>query len=88
VLWFVSPTYRGPALIRGRRLDAPGLLRFDRGALPRAELRIAPAGSAGYRRAGPRGRASYTRFLTAGCYGYQIDGTSFSRAIVFEARPF
>src|SRR5436305_4263205 len=40
VLWFVTPSYRGPVLIRGRRLDAPGVLRFERGKVPPAELRI------------------------------------------------
>jgi len=28
---------------------------------------------------------SYTRLRAAGCYGYQIDGTAFSRVIVFRA---
>jgi hypothetical protein len=88
VLWFVSPAYRGPVLVRGRRLDAPGLLRFDRGTTPSAGLRIAPAGSAGYRRVGARDRASYTRLRAAGCYAYQVDGTTFSRVMVFEAKPY
>ena len=34
VLWFVAPSYRGPVLIRGRRLDAPDVLRFERGKVP------------------------------------------------------
>jgi hypothetical protein len=88
VLWFVAPRYRGPVLVRGRRLDTPDVLRFDRGRLPAAELRIQPAGTNGYARTGPRGRASLTRFRTAGCYAYQIDGTTFSRVIVFETKPY
>ena len=28
-LWFVSPSYRGPVLIRGRRLDGSSWVRFD-----------------------------------------------------------
>src|ERR1041385_2680531 len=41
VLWFVAPGYRGPVLIRGRRLDGPEILRFERGKVPPAELHIA-----------------------------------------------
>ena len=76
VLWFVHPRSAGPVLIRGRRLDGPGLVRFDRGKLPAAELRI-PAGT--------EERPSFTRLRSAGCYGYQIDGASFSRIVVFRA---
>jgi len=86
VLWWVAGAYRGPVLIRGRQLDGPHLLRFDTGRpLPPAEIRIAAGG--GYKPwKGARDRASYTRVEAAGCYAYQIDGTSFSRVIVFEAR--
>jgi hypothetical protein len=79
VLWWVSGRYHGPVLIRGRQLDGPNLLRFDRGdPLPPSEIRIPPG-------KGVRNRASYTRLRAAGCYAYQIDGTTFSRIIVFEA---
>jgi hypothetical protein len=76
VLWFVHPRYRGPVLIRGRRLDGPGLVRFDRGTLPASDLRV-PAGA--------KERPSFTRLRAAGCYGYQIDGTTFSRVVIFRA---
>lgn len=88
VLWFVHPRYRGPVLIRGRQLDGRYRVRFDRGNVPPAELRLA-AGETVYwngQPAGSRGRPSYTRLRAAGCYGYQIDGTTFSRVIVFRAR--
>lgn len=90
VLWFVAPRYRGPVLIRGGRLDAPDTLRFERGKVPPTELRI-PAGTPeygyppGYKRVGQRYRPSYTRLRAPGCYAYQIDGTTFSRIIVFIA---
>ncbi len=35
--------------------------------------------------AGTRYLPSYTRLLGPGCYAYQIDGTTFSRVIVFRA---
>jgi hypothetical protein len=78
VLWWVSGRYHGPVLIRGRQLDGPNLLRFDRGTVPPSEIRILPA-------KGVRSRASSTRLRAAGCYAYQIDGTTFSRVIVFQA---
>jgi hypothetical protein len=84
VLWWVHPSYRGPVLIRGRQLDGPYRVRFDRGTLPPVELRIGRGVSDGVSDPG-RGRPSYTRVRAPGCYGYQIDGTSFSRVIVFEA---
>lgn len=78
VLWVVDrDAYRGPLLIRGRQLDGPNLLRFERGRVPPRELRIV------------RGIdiPSYTRVRAAGCYAYQVDGIGFSYTIVFEARP-
>jgi hypothetical protein len=87
VFWFVLPRYRGPVLIRGRQLDGSYRVRFQDGDVPPAELRIA-AGQSVYWSGQPgrsRGVPSYTRLRAPGCYGYQIDGTSFSRAIVFRA---
>jgi len=84
VLWWVAGTYHGPVLIRGRQLDGKERLRFERGSPPPLELRIlAGAGYAPWK--GARDRPSYTRVRAEGCYGYQIDGTTFSRVIVFQA---
>jgi hypothetical protein len=76
VLWFVHPRYHGPVLVRGRRIDGSGLVRFNRGDPPGAELRM-PAGTSE--------RPSFTRLRAPGCYAYQIDGSSFSRVVVFRA---
>jgi hypothetical protein len=85
VLWLVAPDYRGPVLIRGRRLDGPGLVRFDEGDVPPAQIRL---------RAEPvsegsdplwRERPSYTRVEGLGCYAYQVDGHDFSYPIAFRA---
>jgi hypothetical protein len=89
VLWFVSPRYRRPVLIRSRRLDRPDMLRFGRGKIPSSELRI-PTGSSvvgnpGVRDFGQRYRPSYTRLRASGCYAYQVDGTSFGYTVVFRA---
>jgi hypothetical protein len=84
VLWIVAPGYRGPLLVRGRQLDGTNWLGFEGGARPFADLQIPPV-DATFR--GWRNTASYTRFRGPGCYGYQIDGTTFSRVIVFSAEP-
>ena len=83
VRWIGAPTYRGPVLIRGRQLDGPNLVRFENGRLPPAELRLDPI--AGRAPGGWRHRATSTRLRAAGCYAYQVDGTAFSRVIVFRA---
>ncbi len=87
--WFVSPAYRGPVLIRGRRLDGSDVVRFDHARVPVTELRI-PAGGGGpsptrsVKDVGQRYLPSYTRVRAPGCYAFQIDGKTFSRVIVFS----
>jgi hypothetical protein len=76
VLWFVDPSYDGPVLVRGEQIDGPYRVRFERGRIPSAELRLA---------AGTRARPSLVRIRKPGCYAFQIDGLSFSRSIVFRA---
>ena len=80
-LWIVAPTYRGPILIRGHQIGGNWWVGFDGfEAQPWSELRIRGTGKwLGY--------ASYTRVRAEGCYAYQVDGTSFSRVIVFRAAP-
>jgi hypothetical protein len=86
VFWYVRPRYRGPVLVRGRQLDGRNILRFDGGKLPLKELRIHAYETASWagQPYGSRGVASSIRVLAPGCYGVQIDGTSFSRVAVFE----
>jgi hypothetical protein len=83
VMWIVSAAYRGPVLVRGRQLDGGSFVRFDVGSPPPAELRIGtqPTGAGAVRRV-----PGYTRVRTPGCYAYQIDGATFSRTVIFEAR--
>jgi hypothetical protein len=88
VLWFVAPRYRGRLLIRGGRLDGPDLVRFQWGVMPSTELRIQRGDfrtrAIGVRLVGQRMLPSITRVRAPGCYAYQIDGSSFSRVIVFS----
>ena len=85
VLWWVAGTYTGPVLIRGQRIDGSQFVRFELGAPPPLELRI-PAGKGTRSANGARSRPSFTRVRVPGCYAYQIDGLTFSRVIVFQAR--
>jgi hypothetical protein len=81
-LWAVAPGYRGALLIRGRRLDGRGVLRFWPGRTPRLWWRGL------WQEQRPRWRygASTTLVPGPGCYAFQVEGTTFSRRIVFEAR--
>jgi hypothetical protein len=84
VFWYVRPSYRGPVLIRGRRLDGPQSIGFNGTKHPDRELRITPLNTVGWsgQPRGSRGIPSAVRVLTGGCYGFQIDGTDFSRIVV------
>ena len=85
LFWYVRPSYRGPVLIRGRRLDAKGVMGFDGAKRPEPELRIHTYDTVSWsgQPAGSRGVPSSVRVLHPGCYAVQIDGTRFSRAVVF-----
>jgi len=82
VLWVIAPRYSGPVLIRGRQVDGSKPLWFQLGgnqpALP--EMQLPPGTIPGWR-AWP----SATLLTKAGCYAWQVDGTSFSTVIVFRA---
>jgi hypothetical protein len=85
VFWYVRPSYRGPALIRGRRLDGPQWLGFNGRRLPRRELHIERGVTVSWegQPPGSRGIPSGVRVRAPGCYGVQIDGKTFSRVVVF-----
>jgi hypothetical protein len=82
-LWFATPRYKGSILIRGRQLDGENPLAFGEDPqlldpqLPRGKTLN---GSHGFR-TWPGG----TWVRAPGCYGWQVDGTNFSRTIVFRA---
>lgn len=86
VFWYVRPSYRGPVLIRGRQLDGTHVLGFNGGAVPRWEMHIHRGDTVGWAGQPPasRGVPSNIRALVPGCYGVQIDGTRFSRVVVFR----
>ena len=87
VFWYVKPSYRGRVLIRGHRLDGPQSLGFNGRRLPARELRIGLFETVAWsgQPRGSRGVPSSVRIRASGCYGVQIDGTTFSRVVVFVA---
>lgn len=85
VFWYVLPSYRGRVLIRGHRLDGSQSLGFNGRRLPAPELRIERHDTVSWQGqpTGSRGIPSSVRVRASGCYGVQIDGTTFSRVVVF-----
>jgi hypothetical protein len=95
-LWISKPSYTGPVLIRGGRLDGRSRIRFGGGPDPGPELRLAagewdePA-TAQLRRAPIHLRERWrvatrtTRIKATGCYSFQVDGEGFSYVLPFAA---
>jgi hypothetical protein len=79
------PGYSGPFLVRGARLDGPGSLAFG-GSNPVASSFIAPPGPGANSRDGYRFPPDSIWVTKPGCYGFQIDGRSFSETVVIRAQ--
>jgi hypothetical protein len=80
-LWAVSRRYSGPILIRGRQVDGSRPVRFAiNGATALGELSFSAE-----RRPHWRFGVSDTLLRSPGCYAFQLDGSTFSYVIVFEA---
>lgn len=78
-VWLIAP-YDGPILVRARRIDGDGTVRFgvgQNGVGGTSELRLAGGGG--------RWVSSSTDFVadSAGCYAFQVDGNGFSYPVVF-----
>jgi hypothetical protein len=87
VTWRAAVGYHGPILIRGRRLGGAGVVGFGEGHQPYDELQLLDSGrGATSTSGGGRAWLSLTRVRHPGCYAYQVDGTDFSRVIVFRVR--
>jgi hypothetical protein len=81
-LWFSVPTYTGPFVVRVARLDGQGQMGLGE---PRIEgpLVVPPGptlnGSDGYRTS-----PGSLWVKTPGCYGWQVDGLTFSETVVVQ----
>jgi len=78
VLWFINPSYTGLILVRGRQLDGTHQVRFNQ--LDQQLLLDSSMGGTPW-----PNFPSYTRLQAPGCYAYQVDGSSFSYLIIFQA---
>jgi len=86
VLWIVDPAYKGPALVRGHQIDGPDEVGFNQGPNPSPELQLDQQNALSGGGQWPNW-PTYTRIKGSGCYAYQIDGTNFSKVVVFSAVP-
>jgi hypothetical protein len=97
ILLVSRPSYRGPILTRGRRLDGPHAIRFLLGGREEPEVRL-PSGPWDERTTplmvwdrsahpppGWRVAAVDVLLRAGGCYGLQVDGRTFSYTIRFLA---
>jgi hypothetical protein len=87
-LWAVDPRYDGPILIRGGGIDPPRPLWFvvPSGTASRSQRRVRELHMPAERSKSWRYGVSVTILPGPGCYALQVDGTTFSEVIVFEAR--
>lgn len=82
---FVSmPRYRGPLLVRARRLDGAGQAALGARPPHDAPLVVPPGSSANDAR-GWRDFPYPTFVRSSGCYAWQLDGRSFSEVVVLRA---
>jgi len=87
VVVLATARYQGPILIRGGQVGGPGAVGFGGERVPENELQLrAPGVSTTDEPPGWRAWLALIRVRTRGCYAVQVDGTSFSYAIVFEAQ--
>lgn len=82
-LWYAEPSYRGPFIVRGGRLDGVGSMVFGEG--PRVGALVVPPGDTVNEEAGYRQAPGGTYVTSPGCYGWQVDGEGFSQVIVVQA---
>lgn len=80
--WVGAPSYRGPVLVRGRSLWGPEPVGFVFTEGSQQQLRFEAGGPSSA--SGWRGWVAFTLVQSPGCYGFQIDGLSFSEIIVFR----
>ena len=83
-LWFTQPSYTGPVLVRGARIDGNGRVAFGEGPII-GHLVIPPGSTINEYEDGYREAPGGTYVEAPGCYAWQIDGADFSYDLVFKA---
>ena len=83
-IFTVDTSYRGPLLIRVAQIDGSGGIGLQSSSTPLdpvpTELRVTTAG------VDWQSFPEVTLVRSAGCFAYQIDGTTFTEVIVFSTR--
>ena len=81
--WTVNPRYSGWVVVRGKQLNGNGPVA----ALAEATVGtiVIPPGPTANTFGGWREQPSGTYVKGPGCYGFQVDGSSFSERIVVNA---
>lgn len=83
-LWIFQSNFAGPVVVRGERLDAPGIVEFN---LPEEPLRTVAEFDV-QTRPGTSLQLEdgyYIRFNAPGCYGLQVDWSGGTEEIIFQA---
>jgi hypothetical protein len=86
-LWFAMPSYDGPFVVRGEPLGGSGSIHVD-GSPTNASPLVVPPGPTANTQHGIRVAPVSTWVTSPGCYGWQVDGLSFSYVIVVAATPY
>ena len=84
-VWLSLPTYKGPYLVRGEPLDGTGPVRI--GGSPSQGSFVVPPGESVNGGHGYRPGIAYVWLRQPGCYGFQIDGTTFTHTVVIFVLP-
>jgi hypothetical protein len=84
VRWLAPARFSGRVLVRGRRLDRVTSVRFSPTANGRGsgELELTFARAVRRQTRGP----VWLILRSPGCYGFQVDGLTFSNTLLFQAR--
>lgn len=87
-VWFASPGYNGPFVVRGARLGASGPMEVQPGQdglTPGTGPLTVAAGPTANTKDGYRTVPGSTWVTSPGCYAWQVDGTDFSDVIIVDA---
>jgi hypothetical protein len=84
-VWLTRPGYHGPLVVRGRELD--GSAPVDLGGDPGMKHYVLPSGPDINGGDGYRPGISYVWLKRPGCYGFQMDGITFSHHVVVDVLP-
>lgn len=83
-LWYSLASYQIPVLIRGSRLDAPGRIAF--GEAPTSGFQSDTGSPYPHVRGLMRSWPGATFVKEPGCYGFQVDGLTFSYHLVLNIK--